>query len=319
MRYCTLQSPRSGRGRFSMASTTSQFSWKPRSSTGAPIVRRTRERAPSHPTTANEGACAVASHDGARAALRQGAGREILGAHHDGVRLLIKGEDLGAVADRNRRKAREPIAQHALELRLVETVAGVPGLRPALLRTRPVEQQAAAVADEFHARRDVDKRLDRFGETDGLHEPHDLVVEVHRARQMVDGRLPVQHEGLHALQPEKVGEHRADGPAADDGDLELVRFARLARRRSTWASPPRRVGPAVATDLRALRVKRKAFLRCVHVADTRPRGPSRSDLSAADSRCCRPSTSMAAPPRSRWLVRPASRGRPCPAVADDAG
>src|SRR5208282_3637620 len=100
---------------------------------------------------------AVASDHIARPATRQTAGCEVLIAHHDRVRLPINGEDLRPKTDRNRRKAPKPLAQHALELRLMEAVARVPGLRPKLLWTRPVEQQASRVAHELHAGRDVDE------------------------------------------------------------------------------------------------------------------------------------------------------------------
>ena len=68
----------------------------------------------------------------------------------------------------------------------------------------------------------MDQLLHRFSEIDRLQLPHDLVIEVHRPRQVVDCRLTLQHEGADALQPEKVGKHRTHGPAADDYDIGFM-------------------------------------------------------------------------------------------------
>ncbi len=66
-------------------------------------------------------------------------------------------------------------------------------------------------------------RQDRIGKADGLEHAHAFVVEMHRARQMIGSRLALQHQRPHAAEAEQVGERGADGAAADDHDVEVLR------------------------------------------------------------------------------------------------
>ena len=63
--------------------------------------------------------------------------------------------------------------------------------------------------------------LHRVRKPDRLEQPHDLVIEVHRPREVVGRRLALEHERADPLQPKQVGQHRADRTKADNDDVGL--------------------------------------------------------------------------------------------------
>ena len=145
---------------------------------------------------AHQRARPVAAHHVARPAAQEPAGGEVLEAHGDAAVLgPVEREDLAARADRHARPPRDAGAEHALEVGLVEAVAGVPALRADLHRARPVEHQAALGVDEAHPGRDVRVGGDLLGQAGRLEDAHHLVVDGHGARQVVGRRLALQHQG----------------------------------------------------------------------------------------------------------------------------
>src|SRR5215469_13979274 len=68
----------------------------------------------------------------------------------------------------------------------------------------------------------MDQFLHYLSKADRLEQSHDLIVEVHCTRQVVDCRLALQHESGDPLQSKKIGEHRSNWTTADDRDLGFV-------------------------------------------------------------------------------------------------
>ena len=83
----------------------------------------------------------------------------------------------------------------------------------------------------MHALRRCTRDLrNRVGEARGLEGSHDLAVEMNSARQLVDVEFAIDQQDVEPGHPEQVGKIGADRPGSDDGDVEILATAHLARR-----------------------------------------------------------------------------------------
>lgn len=161
--------------------------------------------------------------------------------------VLIECEDIAAAAQGDVRPARKAADQHILQVGLVEAVAEIPAHRRQHLRARPVQQHATVGVEKEHPGAEDALRQDRVGKADGLKHAHALVVEMHRARQMIGPRLALQHQGPHTAKAEQVGQRGADRAAADDHDVEFFGGGFILHgdisspSRAAASTPPRRV------------------------------------------------------------------------------
>jgi hypothetical protein len=110
-------------------------------------------------------------------------------------------------------------AQRSLQAGLVEHVARLPAVALRPVCRREAEEHVALGGHEVHAqhRRGVGEH--GLGQPDALEHPHDLVVEVGGAREVVhvEGRL--DDDDVEPGLTEQVGQHRPDGAVADDDDV----------------------------------------------------------------------------------------------------
>ena len=184
---------------------------------------------------AHQRASTVTTDHVPRLASQQAAGCQIFVADRHFIAFLLDRKRFGPQLDGHRWPARDPLAQHSFEVRLMEAVARVPTLAADVLGTRPIEQQPPGIVDELHAGRDMHEGLHGLREVNRLQQPHDLVVKMYCTRQVIDFRCALEHKGADTLQPEKVRKHRPHGAVADDHN---VRFHwRLRNRIAGHAFP----------------------------------------------------------------------------------
>ena len=207
---------------------------------------------------------AVAADDVARGQRSRCARRLVTDIDRRVLPPVADGERLVPEADLDVREARDALAQHRVELRLVEVPIARPVVRPGAVGAAANHEGLARRVDEVHppggCARDP---LDGSGEPRGLEHAHDLTVEMHRAGQGMDIRIAFEDQHAKCVPAEEVRKQRADRPEADDGDVE-VRLSHPAAKPSARRAPPSR--------LRASRIR----VASARAAPSRRGGPRRS-------------------------------------------
>src|SRR6478609_3680952 len=109
-----------------------------------------------------------------------------------------------------------------LERRLPEHAGVRPAARPDRSAAEAQERLARAVAPLVLAARLGDRP--KLGtDAEALEDAPDLVVEVDRPRQVVRRGVALDHDDPTTPLPQERGEHRADGAAAHDRNVEVGR------------------------------------------------------------------------------------------------
>ena len=111
-------------------------------------------------------------------------------------------------------------AQVRFELRLVEEIVVGPAewTRPA--RRAEIANDLAAMRRHAGGRRSRACRgITQVDDAGGLKQPHHLVIDMHRARLRVRFELALDDHGAQTRLAAQVGGQRANGAAADDGDV----------------------------------------------------------------------------------------------------
>ena len=184
---------------------------------------------------------AVAADDVARGQLARCAGRHFPDGDRSVVARVADGERLVPETDLDVREARDALAEHRVELRLVEVPVARPAVRPRSVGAAAHHEGLARRVDEVHPLRGRARdAFDRLGEPRGLEDAHDLAVEVNGPRQGMDVRVALQHQHAKPVPAEEVGEQRADRAEADDDDIE-VRLSHPAARPCARPDPPSRL------------------------------------------------------------------------------
>ena len=168
---------------------------------------------------AGEAVGAVAAQHGVRPHLGLGAGGEVPVADPRPSRPvvdLLDRDHLHVTAEGHLREFTQPLAQQALQLRLVEHVR----LRMAVHLSGRIAgelgEHPPPGVDQLHAGVRPGDGLDAVGDAEVGEDAEHLVVEVHRPRQGIDLGPAVQHEALDAALGEQDGGSRPGRAGADD-------------------------------------------------------------------------------------------------------
>ena len=174
------------------------------------------------------------------------AGSLDLGRH--ARRVLGQRDQPRAVAHLDVREAVEPVEEHLLELGVIHRVLHRMAVARALGAAR-VREHLAARAEELRPRARQRHGLRRLEQAQALHEPHRLVVDADRARQLGHARVLLDEQHVDAAKPERVGGGEPGRAAADDQHLGAVSgHPRPPRRRRRGGRRPRpRAAAAGAT------------------------------------------------------------------------
>ena len=116
-----------------------------------------------------------------------------------------------------------------LELRLEEHVVALPPRRRRTARLKPQKQLAVGaeppvVVDRNHL---LGQEL---RESERLQQPHDLVIEVHRAWESIELPETLEHADAMPGSSEQRRERLAHRAVADDHDVEILRVSFLGGR-----------------------------------------------------------------------------------------
>ena len=76
--------------------------------------------------------------------------------------------------------------------------------------------------NEAHPWRDMHHLFDCLSQANRVEDAHHLVIEMHRAGQVVGCLLALQHQRRNATLAEQIGQRCADRPVANDSDISLV-------------------------------------------------------------------------------------------------
>jgi hypothetical protein len=133
---------------------------------------------------------------------------------------LLHGDELGASHQRRVGQLGEPVAQHTLEVGLVEHVGRGEAVHADRVAAPELRHRALLGVDEPQAQcghRDVGESLNdaEVGE-----HAVDLVVEVHGPGERVDVVPPVDDQRPHPVLGQQDGGADADGPGADHEDRD---------------------------------------------------------------------------------------------------
>ena len=129
----------------------------------------------------DNGSRAVASDDITRPIVAAGPARTGLMVERGAGCVFFDGGDLPPQAYLDRSAPRQRRPQHPFQIRLMKPIAGMPAKICDRLGAGPIDENPPIPIDKAHAGISNDLLRQRIGTTDGLKDPHHLVVEMDRA------------------------------------------------------------------------------------------------------------------------------------------